>query len=1216
MTDSPNTSSNATPETPPMSTQNESSPEMLSNSGQNSAAMHTDTPIGTGPSLNNNSGDSTNSPSPFRRIFGILLWLFVIAAVIVACGLYYVYTQFLDPVTMKAQFKKQVERVVGLSVAVEEIRLEFPTVLLTGVSVGSAAVDPEQPRITAESVTVTPDLWELLGGKILFDHLALSSASVKLTRRGDGTMNLGPLGSMASGSPGATAAASGTSFEFPFRDVALNGVSVAIDDKAHGREISAILEHLELARPLFGRDMPLEANASFDNTASISIKGSFLPPSGIDVVVRIDGGNMKRLSEWLPAGMHISSKLETSLETSSVKAHFLFSSDRGLALSDVVLHNSEFELTGGMSLSSVSPVTGVASVTILPLSAKLLLELAGPFLPTTAKGLDATGKVSGGLQVRLDNGGLATWEAWVTPEEMHVLAPGLPTSLDGISGNLTYVDGKLTWKGFSAQIPGAKISSSHGFIEAATQHGETDMTIALDAAEVFKNFRKMIPVNAAHLNPSGKLEFQGKFALAGLNSSVNGKLTAAGMEFSPLAGGFPVGIERGNITLADVSATAGRISVEEITAKILGVVFQGTGVVVNGPDPAFEHLMITAELDLAQMQKNLPAAKIQMAQGFNLGGKAQLTATLEGTLKKPKPAATIKLSGASVMQTETGFSMTDIAADAHVDEKSVKLQDGRASFAGGKVAFDGNIRDFSKPQIVATGTLSGVDLAVVRTLLAKVFPTFPGELETSGKADLDLSVTGAAGAPSVNGSAVLSCVTVRHPSLMRPLTSIVGPVRFNNKGLSTEGLQAAWGSSTARVAGSISDFGKFALNLTYHIQPLDMTDIGGFFLAGTGYQAHGTGQGTGKVTGSIEKMILDGVAQLPSGLFEAPVSKTNTSTFKFPFTDLNAPFRLASGVLDVQGAKAKIFGGTMQTSGKIFLAEKPIRFLFDTTGTSIDVENFMSTNTRLKNVVTGNMNMSLKTGGNTTGLESLDGGLDLGMKNGTYQAPPVAAQLFSMLQAEQLASGSLNGVSGKFVFKNGRMNSDDLLFKSPFGQLGYKGSVGLDTTLQGVLNLQITNAACQSSSMLRQLVGKQPALNLPVGLKGTLFSPAIDLNIQALLKETATHMIGDAVKEKAADALSGMLGGKKKLSVATTTASTEPQNIKDAVMQELGNVLTGKKKPATVVPAPVPSGSLPAPDNTPSTTPAPTPVPQESPDKQLKNEIKNIGKDLKNIFKF
>ncbi|MFH1091896.1 MAG: hypothetical protein V1742_10055, partial [Pseudomonadota bacterium] len=86
---------------------------------------------------------------------------------------------------------------------------------------------------------------------------------------------------------------------------------------------------------------------------------------------------------------------------------------------------------------------------------------------------------------------------------------------------------------------------------------------------------------------------------------------------------------------------------------------------------------------------------------------------------------------------------------------------------------------------------------------------------------------------------------------------------------------------------------------------------------------------------SDKKMVVEGSAIFPSGEFEAPVSKTNTSTFKFPFTNLVAPFQFTQGILSINNLKTTIFGGALTGSGKVFVKESPIKFNFDTKGVNL-----------------------------------------------------------------------------------------------------------------------------------------------------------------------------------------------------------------------------------------------------------------------------------------
>ncbi|HNV72381.1 MAG TPA: AsmA-like C-terminal region-containing protein, partial [Candidatus Ozemobacteraceae bacterium] len=353
------------------------------------------------------------------------------------------------------------------------------------------------------------------------------------------------------------------------------------------------------------------------------------------------------------------------------------------------------------------------------------------------------------------------------------------------------------------------------------------------------------------------------------------------------------------------------------------------------------------------------------------------------------------------------------------------------------------------------------------------------------------------------------------------------------------------------------------------------------------------------------------------------------STFKFPLTDLRAPFVLSEGVLAINGFKARSFDGALEGSGKIFLKETPLRFAFDTKATQLMVQNFLALNTSLKNALTGGLDFQLKMQGNTTGLDSVQGESDIHMKNGKYQAPPVAAQIFEVLQAPQLASGDITGAQGHFVIKDGRMNSNDLLFRSRYGSLGYAGTVGLDTSLDGTAKIELTQEACQMSTTLRQLAGSKKSLTLPASVKGSLLSPKVGLKIEDLLKEAAKQKLQDTLLDAV------MKGGKKEPSASGSSTiaseSASPATPQDLLMQQLGKKI-GIKLPGQTTTAPAPTPAPPAPAAT-STTPVSVasgavsippasgtavPAPETKPTKvkDVGNEIKKIGKDLKKIFKW
>ncbi|MBI3039131.1 hypothetical protein HYY75_08805, partial [bacterium] len=541
----------------------------------------------------------------------------------------------------------------------------------------------------------------------------------------------------------------------------------------------------------------------------------------------------------------------------------------------------------------------------------------------------------------------------------------------------------------------------------------------------------------------------------------------------------------------------------------------------------------------------------------------------------------------------------------------------KAVLAGGNLTADGRIDDFVHPVIKANGQITEIALTEVKKFLSRNFPAFPKNLDFSGKADLEISVSGEATQPNVSGTAVLRGANFSHPSAFRPAKRIVGPLKFNNNTLIIEELMMDWGSSSIKLKGTVDDLASFKTNFEYLVSPLDVSDIGEFFLSQTGYKIFGAGDATGKIHGTLEKLVVEGVAKVPSGRFETPISKNSPSTFKFPFTDLNSPFSFSSKVLTISKASAKFFEGVFETSGKVFLAEKPVKFSFDSKLQGVGVQAFLSANTSLKNVLSGNVDVTFQTSGDTTGLDSLEGNSTILMKSGRYQAPPVAAEIFSALNAPNLSSGELKGLTGNFVFKNGKMNSKDLIFKSDSGSISFEGTVGLDTSLSGKALVNLQRDVCQQSQLLKQLIGDQSSLEIPVGVKGSILSPSLDLRIDKMLKKVAERKIKealiDAVTGKSSSEEAQNASGTSSASLNLPTKSVEKdlkKALEKTINKELGKILG--VPPSKIASAPVQETQEPQPV---ASAPSPAPEPK-SPEKQIKQEIKKIGKNLKKLFKF
>ncbi|MBF0502678.1 MAG: hypothetical protein HQM09_21265, partial [Candidatus Riflebacteria bacterium] len=609
-----------------------------------------------------------------------------------------------------------------------------------------------------------------------------------------------------------------------------------------------------------------------------------------------------------------------------------------------------------------------------------------------------------------------------------------------------------------------------------------------------------------------------------------------------------------------------------------------------------------ADIDLAHLRQVLPIENALFKKQTTISGRASVDAKLGGSMKKPIVAATVMLTDAAFSYPEKKIQIQNISGKVSADLNSAKFENLHALVADGKLAMEGTLENFSDPTISFAGTLERAKLEEIQTLLKQGFSTYPKDLDVSGKTDLELSIKGKASQPQVSGTATLLGTRIFHPVMMRPLSQIAGLVRFDNNSLHSEGMQMEWGSSSVRLSGKVEDLARFKLAFDFSVKPLDLTDISAYFLASTGYKAQGTGDGSGKITGPLDKMEITGTANIPSGKFEAPISASNKNTYVFPFTNFTAPFLFSDGILSIKNARTSLFSGTLDGSGKVFLRETPIRFQFDSKGKNLETQAFLSQNTSLKNVLSGPIDLTFATEGNTTGLDSWNGNWILTMKGGKYQSPPVVSQILSTLNLNQFASGNLTGIHGKFIIKNGRMSTDDLLFASSIGYALFKGSVGLDTSLSGNMALNFSQQAVGQSQVLQEFSEDGKTFAISTKVEGTLLAPSLP-------GFSAGKLLEFGLKRKGQKMLTDVLSGAGSGNSGNPASGTSQQklNPEKMLLDGLQNIITGEKTPTTI-PTPMPTKA--------SENVASSPAAQ-TPDKAIEKEVeKELGKGLKNLFKF
>ncbi|MBF0502260.1 MAG: hypothetical protein HQM09_19120 [Candidatus Riflebacteria bacterium] len=339
---------------------------------------------------------------------------------------------------------------------------------------------------------------------------------------------------------------------------------------------------------------------------------------------------------------------------------------------------------------------------------------------------------------------------------------------------------------------------------------------------------------------------------------------------------------------------------------------------------------------------------------------------------------------------------------------------------------------------------------------------------------------------------VPSATIAKSPSGKGMLIRLEGTLKNDVAGneSATESKASKNGISGVKMSGQIDDLQTLRMTLNLTADPLDLAGMGSLILPANGYTVRGSGQASATITGTLGKLTIAGATTVSAGTIEAPISKTNKSSFAFPFKNLVAPFHYSGDKLTIMGAHAEMFGGVIEGRGDVSPLKIPVSFSIDAKGHGIQAEAFLAQNTSQKQVISGPVNGTFQAEGDVTGLASWNGKGTVSIPEGRYQAPPVITPVLSILNLSEFASGDLRNAGGTFTLHGGIMTTNDFVFPSTIGKADFHGDVGLDTTLKGQLNLVFSQAAVKKSQVLQEMSLNGTSVDIPTKVEGTLLAPS------------------------------------------------------------------------------------------------------------------------------
>jgi len=168
--------------------------------------------------------------------------------------------------------------------------------------------------------------------------------------------------------------------------------------------------------------------------------------------------------------------------------------------------------------------------------------------------------------------------------------------------------------------------------------------------------------------------------------------------------------------------------------------------------------------------------------------------------------------------------------------------------------------------------------------------------------------------------------------------------------------------------------------------------------------------------------------------------------------------------------------------------------------------------------------------------KTLEGPGHLEVKDGQIDGVNLFGEAVALLKVagislDQAKATAFSTVETDFVIKQGFVNVQKLLMDSHDFQATGNGTIGLDHSLNLLVNLNLSQALSQKlagSSPVARLAMKEGRLRLPLTIGGTLENPSYGLDLKGL-----TGKVQEQVQEKAKEAVKGLLEG-----------TTKPQDLK------------------------------------------------------------------------
>ena len=436
-----------------------------------------------------------------------------------------------------------------------------------------------------------------------------------------------------------------------------------------------------------------------------------------------------------------------------------------------------------------------------------------------------------------------------------------------------------------------------------------------------------------------------------------------------------------------------------------------------------------------------------------------------------------------------------------------------------------------------------------------------------------------------SGNLTLTGFNYSGPELAKPIQITQAAIQFNPNQVRLNQFDAKTGQSDMAITGTLDNFYGFLFkkqilkgNFNLNANQLLIAD----FMAPTPAPVATTTKGAEKQAPKATTATKEAV-KIPAFLDCSITAKANTVVYdNLTLKDVSGKMIIRDEAVKLENIKTSIFGGKITADGLVSTKNKVPTFTMDLGLNTVDIAQSFTQLDMLKSIapiagiINGKLNSTIKVNGTldakemTPDLKTLSGDLIGQLLSTTINSSnsDVLTALTSKIKFIDPNKINLNDLKTHLTFHDGKVDVKPFDIKYQDIKVTVGGQHGFDQTMNYNLKFDVpakylgTEANKVLSSLSAADAGKLQ--NIPVNaiVTGNFKSPKITTDIQTAVTNLANQLVKqqkDKLINQGTSALSNLLNNTKKDTTKTTT-TTPKEDVKTKAAEAIKGLFGKKKK--------------------------------------------------------